>query len=135
MAKSTTVKITISGPPYSETFKDIAARVHKRGHLWLNADDPNFTITFAIQTAGFIFDDGTNGKASGPIYISDQPDPSDYNDCGGVFTGLALNTKNYMSLKLTDANDDEKIYYYQLNFIDLTTGDGFCTPDPIMVNN
>ena len=135
MAKSGTVTIQIKGPPpYSEKFGGATARVHVRGHLWLKADDPDFTITFTIGTVGFVFDDGTSGNADGPIYTSAQPNPTKFDDCGGVF-GDPILSADFMTLTLSDTNGDQNKYFYQLNFLDLKTGTPFHTNDPIMVNN
>ena len=124
----TTISIT-PAPRHVWAFKGTAARIHRRGHIWLNNDTAPVTLSFQLP-ANFLFKPNANGDAM--CTSSDPNKLTRFDPCNGVFANLCLQNGN-TELKFDVTRFDGNVYYYLFNVFDALENATFVI-DPIIVN-
>ena len=122
-------------PPYVATFhSNTDTRIHPRGHLWINHDNPPISIPFDLP-GGFRFaqraPNDTDGRTAVSIGDKNNPNPNGFNDFGVFLPWPTLSTDG-MTLTLNIKVPDKKFYYYVFNIVG--PNGAFSINDPIIVN-
>lgn len=124
---------TSNPPGYNFQFGGSPGRMHEKGHIWFNPDPQGVTISIEIDLASnFVF--ANNGTPDGTLalFISDDPANKVQFNGFGVFTAPTLDTTTFKKLVFS-SNGGGKVYYYQLNVIDLVNN-VVVAWDPIIIN-
>jgi hypothetical protein len=133
-----TVKHTVDiggvAPNYTFTFGGAASRMHKRGHIWLNADTGSVKLQLTLLTPNWVFENNGTTDGRPALFISDSANPAaktqfrDY----GVFSAPVLDTTG-TRLTFTSDNTGSGVFYYSLRFRNVVTN-ALAVCDPIIHN-
>ena len=122
--------------------------MHQFGHIWFNQDPNGVTLQLDIipppgsANWNFVFrNDGITNDGSLALYTSDDPNLKvAFTSFGGIFAAPTLNPNPtpqgapaYTQLTFRAANSGGKMFFYQLNCVELATGN-IVSWDPIIVN-